>query len=75
MSAQDQVKVEHFTKFSSLLETSPFRLHQTENELEIVFSRDVKHGLGDAIFHSFEGVSEEIERRTDKIAGDAKNVR
>ena len=50
-------------------------MHQTRSDLEIVFASKPKNGLGEAILHSFDEVTEEIKRRTDKIAGDSKNVR
>ena len=43
--------------------------------MKIVFARDLKNGLEDAVLHSFEEVTQEILRRTNKIAGDTKNVR
>ena len=50
-------------------------MHQTNNELEIVFAADPKNGLEDAVFQRFEEVTQEILRRTDKIVGEEKNVR
>ena len=43
--------------------------------MKIVFAPDPKNGLQDAVLHKFEEVNREILRRTDKIAGDSKNVR
>ena len=75
MSSQDQVWNRTLLNFTSLTFTY-FRLHQTRKELEIVFASDTKNGLSDAVFRSFKEVTEEIGRRTDRIAGgDSKNVR
>ena len=43
--------------------------------MKIVFAPDPKNDLKEAVLHSLEEVTEEILRRTDKIAGDTKNVR
>ena len=43
--------------------------------MKIVIAPDPKNGLEDAVLHRFEEVTMEILRRTDKIAGDSKNVR
>ena len=72
MSSADQVwKRTHQTFLNITLS----RLHQTNKDLEIVFAADPKNGLEEAVFHRFEEITKEILRRTDKIAGDEKNVR
>ena len=76
MSSQDQVGGSgHEAAITSSIPPSYFRLHQTTADLEIVFAPDPKHGLQDTILHSFDEVTEEIKRRTDKIAGNTKDVR
>ena len=50
-------------------------MQQTRSDLKIVFASDPKNGLGEAVLNSFDEVTEEIKRRTDKIAGDRKEVR
>ena len=72
MSSADQVwKRTH----QAYLNITLFRLHQTNHDLEIVFAADPAKGLEEEVFQSFEEVTQEILRRTDKIAGDEKEVR
>ena len=58
-----------------MISPSYLRLHQTTADLKIVFAPDPKHRLQDTILHSFDEVTEEIKRRTEKIAGNTKDVR
>ena len=75
LSRSGKGRVEKTWQISAALFIKTLRLHQTTQDLEIVFAADPKNGLEDAVLHSFEDVTEEIIRRTDKIAGVEKNVR
>ena len=50
-------------------------MHQTRGDHKIEVASDPKNGLGEAVLNSFDEVTEVIKRRTDKLAGDMKEVR
>ena len=50
-------------------------MQQTRSDLKIEFASDPNNGLKEVVLNSFDEVTEEIKRRTDKIAGDRKEVR